>query len=316
MALLIRSSRDFESPSSKLPGSCRTCGEWLVRYVPYCTVCGTPNEPNSGEETTEGGPDKPEGTVRIAHLSDLHLGRPLRKRNPLETLRIWLGAFEDTGVDVVVVSGDLVHKPSDKRSLREARGALESSSIPFVVAPGNHDITSPGKAGAFEEVFGSYPRVETHANVTFLLVDSNAGLPPDERRRHERLFARVVCFVEGRVGEAQLDALDAQLSTGDDGHRIMVLHHHLVSQPNASRRVGLMAPLQDAQTVRRWAVSRRISVALHGHHHVMRRAGVQGGGLVVLNGGTSTLIGPPFRARMVDLLPGGRRRVLPVELRL
>ncbi len=316
MALLLRAPRDFEETSTSGPGVCVTCGEWLVRYVPYCTVCKTPFEGPAPGEGLLDPKEKTGGTVRLAHLSDLHLGRPLVKPDPLEVLRIWLGAFVEARADVVVISGDLVQRAGDKRSLRAARGALEASSLPFVVVPGNHDVGRPGVLGPFEEIFGSFPRIEAHGGVNFLLLDTNAGLLPDERRRHERLFARIACFVEGRVGEGQLERLDEALSNADDGPRVMVLHHHLVSQPNRSRRFGLMAPLQDAHAVRRWAVANRVVLALHGHQHVMRRAGVQSGGLVVLNGGSSTLIGPPYRARIVDILEDGRRRVIPVELRL
>ncbi len=316
MALLLRAPRDFEDSSTVGPGTCQTCGEWLIRYVPFCAICFTPIEKAAPEEPMRRSTDKSEDAVRLVHLSDLHLGRPLAKPNPLDLLRIWLGAFSDAQVDVVVISGDLVQRSNDRKSLAAVRRALEDSSIPFVVVPGNHDVGRPGKHGAFEDVFGSFPRVETHAGVTFLLVDSNAGLPPHERRRHERLFARVVCFVEGRVGGAQLEKLDSLLGASEPGPRVMVLHHHLVPQPNRSVKLGLMFPLQDAHSVRRWAVSRRVALALHGHHHVMRRAGVQSGGLVVLNGGSSTLVGPPYRARIIDLYQGGNKRVIPVELRL
>lgn len=319
MPLLLRTHRDFgESPTAG-PGTCLTCGEWLIRYVPYCTVCLTPIEGRVGDHSPKplvDDKEKVEGAVRLAHLSDLHLGRPRAKPNPLEILRIWLGSFVGALTDVVIISGDLVQRTGDRKSFVAVRSVLEESGLPFVVVPGNHDVGRPGVPGIFEQVYGTFPRVEIHAGVAFILIDSNAGLPPDERRRHERLFARVACFVEGRVGQAQLARLDEELEKIGDLKRVMVLHHHLVAQPDRYRRFGFMGPLQDAHMVRRWAVSRKVILALHGHHHVMRRAGVQSGSLVVLNGGTSTLKGPPYRARLIDLQPDGNRRVIPVELRL
>ncbi len=315
MALLLGSHRDFDVADQNLR-SCRTCGEWLVRYVPYCTVCNTPVGPVAFPEAGGTPGEKAEGAVRIAHMSDLHLGRPRATPKPFDTFRIWMDALAEVGVDIVAISGDVVQRPGDVKSLRAARGILEESGLPFVVVPGNHDIDRPGKPGSFEDIFGTFPRTETHHGLTFILIDSNAGLPPDERRRHERLFARIVCFVEGRVGEEQLRELDDMLEVAPKGPRVLLLHHHLVSQPQWVVRMGLMAPLQDAHVVRRWAMSQGVILALHGHHHIMRRAGVQSGGLVVLNGGSSTLEGPPYRARLVDVHRGGKRRVVPVELRL
>jgi 3',5'-cyclic AMP phosphodiesterase CpdA len=316
VALLLRSARDFDGGGAAPERTCQTCGEWLVRYVPYCTVCRTPAASPALEIDQDAVREKTAGAIRIGHLSDLHLGRPMTKRSPLDLFRIWLGALAESEVDVVVVSGDLVQRATDRRSLVSAREALGSSGLPWVVVPGNHDVARPGEPGVFEEVFGAYPRVEVHAGITFILIDTNAGLPPGARGRHERIFARFGCFVEGRVGEAQLEALDRLLDAAPEGPRVLVHHHHLVSQPEWTRKIGFMFPLQDADAVRRWAVSRGVVLALHGHHHQMRRAGVQEGGLVVLNGGSSTLVGPPYRARLVDLQPGGNRRVIPVELRL
>lgn len=72
--------------------------------------------------------------VRVAHLSDFHLGAPLsRGRLATERAIAWVA---DRHPDLVVVTGDLVSHPRGEPLLRTL---MEALGRPFVVL-GNHDV--------------------------------------------------------------------------------------------------------------------------------------------------------------------------------
>jgi uncharacterized protein len=72
------------------------------------------------------------GGLRIAHLSDFHLGVPSRGNRAVERAVAWAAAGS---FDIVVVTGDLLSRPGGERGLRALAAQLPDS---FVVL-GNHD---------------------------------------------------------------------------------------------------------------------------------------------------------------------------------
>ncbi|HVC88242.1 MAG TPA: metallophosphoesterase [Gaiellaceae bacterium] len=70
--------------------------------------------------------------LRIAHLSDFHLGVPSRGVRAVERAVDWVAA---RGPDLVCITGDLLSRPRGERQLRELLGRLRH---PYVVL-GNHD---------------------------------------------------------------------------------------------------------------------------------------------------------------------------------
>jgi uncharacterized protein len=71
--------------------------------------------------------------LRIAHLSDFHLGQPSRASVSIERAVQWV---ESRQPDLVTVTGDLVSHPRAEERLRELFGRLGAS---YVVL-GNHDV--------------------------------------------------------------------------------------------------------------------------------------------------------------------------------
>lgn len=71
--------------------------------------------------------------LRIAHLSDFHLGTPSRGRRAVERAVAWTAARRP---DLVLVSGDLLSRPRGERLLRELLARLE----PCICVLGNHDF--------------------------------------------------------------------------------------------------------------------------------------------------------------------------------
>ena len=71
--------------------------------------------------------------VRIAHLSDFHLGIPSRGAHAVERAVEWV---EEREPDLVCVTGDLLSRPSGAATLE---GLLRRLGHPYVVL-GNHDL--------------------------------------------------------------------------------------------------------------------------------------------------------------------------------
>ena len=260
---------------------------------------------SSGLETLSSPGD---GIVRIGHLSDIHVGKPVDAGPAAPAaLKHWLTAFDDVGVDVVIVSGDLVESPGDRVGLLRVRHLLETHDLPWVAVPGNHDVAHPGRPGVFGELIGGYPRIERHDGVDFVLFDSMGGLPVDAREPYERLVGERVCYMRGRVGEEQLSWASARLGGAKNRPRVLVVHHHLVPQEEvldgeypSGAPERLMVPLLDADRLLEWADRHAISLAFHGHRHrhwplYLRR------GLVISNAGSAARGKPERRARIVDL---------------
>jgi predicted MPP superfamily phosphohydrolase len=86
------------------------------------------------EVELEGLPQELDG-LRIAHLSDLHLGVPSRGTRAVEKAVAWI---EERRPDLVCLTGDLVTRRSGLRTLHRH---LEKLAPCFVVL-GNHDLVS------------------------------------------------------------------------------------------------------------------------------------------------------------------------------
>jgi uncharacterized protein len=71
--------------------------------------------------------------LRIAHLSDFHLGLPSRGSRAVERAVEWV---RERGPELVVVTGDLLSRPRGQPTLRSL---LSELGTPFVVL-GNHDV--------------------------------------------------------------------------------------------------------------------------------------------------------------------------------
>jgi predicted MPP superfamily phosphohydrolase len=71
--------------------------------------------------------------LRVAHLSDFHLGLPSRGSRAVVRAVDWVVARRP---ELVLVTGDLLSRPSGEQALRELLGRLDTT---FVVL-GNHDV--------------------------------------------------------------------------------------------------------------------------------------------------------------------------------
>ncbi|MBN2352645.1 MAG: metallophosphoesterase [Spirochaetales bacterium] len=78
--------------------------------------------------------------MTIAQISDLHLGRsPYPGVDAQANLQKVLEDVSGQGVDLIVVSGDLVQDENDEGAYVAARERLDACGPPYRVMPGNHD---------------------------------------------------------------------------------------------------------------------------------------------------------------------------------
>lgn len=93
--------------------------------------------------------------IKFLHGADLHLDSPfralppeqaaLRRREQLGLLRDLVDLANDTGCDLVLLSGDLLDSEAARPDTAEAlRRALAVCRAPVFIAPGNHDYFAPG----------------------------------------------------------------------------------------------------------------------------------------------------------------------------
>jgi len=106
--------------------------------------------------------------LRIAHLSDFHLGLPSRGSVAAERAVDWVSGREP---DLIAVTGDLVSRPRGEPALREL---LERLGTPFVVL-GNHDVDH--SRDPFSRAAGLTDLAPAH-----LLVDESTTLDVRGRR--------------------------------------------------------------------------------------------------------------------------------------
>ena len=122
----------FDAP----PTHCSNCGTKLVPFLPDCRRCGTPAPARTGEvEVPESGAlEKPTGAIRVAHLSDLHIGQnvPATKLKPIAVLLPPLLGWFKKNSPKKLRGKTLEDLPSEERQAREQFSRLQELVISLV----------------------------------------------------------------------------------------------------------------------------------------------------------------------------------------
>jgi len=150
-------------------------------------------------------PGLPDGLdgLRIAHLSDFHLGNPSRGRGATERAVAWVA---ERRPDLVCVTGDLVSHPRGVPLLVRLLGSLER---PYVVL-GNHDVA------VSRDPFSRAAELEGLAEVSVLLRDDAAVA--------ERRGARLQLVGADAISYQRGDARPWELADPDAKLRILLCH--------------------------------------------------------------------------------------------
>jgi 3',5'-cyclic AMP phosphodiesterase CpdA len=223
-------------------------------------------------------------TFTLAHLSDPHLPplpatrlrdlagkralgylnwtRNRHKYHRREVLDALVADMQAQRPDHIAVTGDLVNLALEAE-FTPAQAWLESVGTPqrVTVVPGNHDAYVRATRHRFAGAFGQYLRGDAAVD----------GTPfPFVRRRGPLALIGVSSAVPtpplmatGRLGRAQLDALDRDLAqmSADEAFRVLLVHHPLHSGSRMKR-------LTDSKALRAVLKRRGVELVLHGHDHI------------------------------------------------
>ena len=232
-------------------------------------------------------------TFTLAHLSDPHLPplpeaqlrdlagkralgylnwtRNRHKYHRREVLDALVADMQAQRPDHIAVTGDLVNLALEAE-FSPAQAWLESVGPPrdVTVVPGNHDAYVRATRHHFTDIFEDYLRADTD--------EADSAAFPFVRHRGPLALIGVSSAVPtlplmatGRLGRAQLDALDrrlAKLST-EDAFRVLLVHHPLHSDARMKR-------LTDSKALRAVLKRRGVELVLHGHDHIHSTVWLEG----------------------------------------
>lgn len=185
----------------------------------------------------------PRKTLKVAHISDLHVGSPHFDPNLLNRAIMEVNEEEP---DVLIITGDLTND-GFQREYSAAQAYVENFECPHkVIVPGNHDSRNVGYVH-FEDMFGSRNSVHYLPGITVLAVDSTQ---PD--------------LNEGKLGRQNYRWIVQQFAREDD-FKVMAMHHHLISIPGTGRERNI---IEDAGDVLELLVEIGVDMVLSGHKHV------------------------------------------------
>lgn len=230
-------------------------------------------------------------TVRLAHVSDLHLaaansewrwrdwfnkrlftwmnlsvfGRGRRFARAEQVLARLADELGQRRCDRVIFSGDATALGFDAE-LRRVADLLRVGQRPGLAIPGNHDYCTIGAArsGNFERRFAPwqqgtrvddhiYPFAQQVGDVWLIAVNSAKG---------NRWFWDAT----GRTGREQLERLRRLLQGLPAGPRILVTHYPVCLEDG--RPEGIAHGLQDVRETVAAAAAGGVGLWLHGHRHV------------------------------------------------
>lgn len=233
-------------------------------------------------------------TFTLAHLSDPHLPplpaarlrdlagkralgylnwtRNRHKYHRREVLDALVADMQAQRPDHIAVTGDLVNLALEAE-FTPAQAWLESIGTPqqVTVVPGNHDAYVRATRHHFTGTFEQYLRGDAATSGTSF---------PFLRRRGPLALIGVSSAVPtlplmatGRLGRAQLDALDRELAQlpPDEAFRVLLVHHPLYSTSRMKR-------LTDSKALRAVLKRRGAELVLHGHDHIHSTMWLEGAG--------------------------------------
>lgn len=152
----------------------------------------------------------------IVHISDLHFGREVSK-----VLASLLKHISRIQPDIIIISGDLTQR-AKQREFRIARDFLAQLKYPYLIVPGNHDIST---FRLFERFFYPWKKWRQYVSTElepvihadeFVVVGVNTA----------RRFGWYLDWSRGRISPSQTQRVVKELEkVSNDRLRLMVAHH-------------------------------------------------------------------------------------------
>ncbi|MFX1344667.1 MAG: metallophosphoesterase family protein [Promethearchaeota archaeon] len=183
--------------------------------------------------------------VEIIHISDLHYGSEFLP----ECMENIINYIKDSRPDVVICSGDVIHKGR----VVQFRGILPyieriKKITKFLAVPGNHDAKNSGLV-FYEKLIG--PR-----RSRLLLEDKDTIIVGVCSARDDLAY--------GEIGDEQLDWIGRQFNKNLE-NRVIALHHHLIPIPMSGQK---FTTVRDAGELLALTQLFEVDLVLMGHRHV------------------------------------------------
>ena len=183
--------------------------------------------------------------MEIVQISDLHFGGGSEFK--LEMLEDVIDFINDLSPDVLVCTGDLVHK-GRYRQYQGLSPILKKIEVPFLCVPGNHDAKNNGII--FFERF-IMPR-----RSRLIIEDLNTILIGINSAKDD--------LSTGEIGDEQLLWLAKSFNKPLE-NRIIALHHHVIQVPYSGRK---QTTLTDAGEILELTQLFQVDLVLMGHKHI------------------------------------------------
>jgi len=180
--------------------------------------------------------------VRIAHISDPHVGSPYFVPNLMNRV---IEELNEMRPDVVVCTGDLTNE-GYRQEYKNWVAYRDRIKAPIHTVPGNHDARNVGYLH-FEELIGRRDWTAEVKGVRVVGVDSSE---PD--------------LNEGQVGRERYGWIREVFSEPAE-LKIFALHHHLLPVPGTGRERNTVADAGDLLEV---LITSGVNIVLTGHKHV------------------------------------------------
>ncbi len=182
------------------------------------------------------------GNVRIAHISDFHVGSPFFVPNLMNRVIAELNELEP---ELVVITGDVTNE-GYRQEYKNVVAYLDRLRSPVAVVPGNHDARNVGYVH-FEELIGPRHWSRDVRGVQVVGADSSE---PD--------------LDEGQIGRERYEWICEQFAAPAD-LKVFALHHHLLPVPGTGRE---RSTVMDAGDLLQVLLECGVNVVLAGHKHV------------------------------------------------
>jgi 3',5'-cyclic AMP phosphodiesterase CpdA len=180
--------------------------------------------------------------VRIAHISDPHVGSSFFVPNLMNRVIVELNAMEP---DAVICTGDLT-TDGYRQEYKQFVAYASRIKAPVYTIPGNHDARNVGYLH-FEDLVGERYWVADLDGVRIVGADSSE---PD--------------INEGQIGRERYPWIREQFDV-EARLKIFAIHHHLLPIPGTGRERSVV---NDAGDLLELLTTAGVNVVLSGHKHV------------------------------------------------
>jgi 3',5'-cyclic AMP phosphodiesterase CpdA len=248
---------------------------------------------------------------RAIGLVNLALNR--RRKHKAELLDGLSADLRAQAVDHLALTGDLSNLALEGEWQAALRwlGRLEAAPAAATIIPGNHDVYTADvvRAGAFERLFGGYQTGDVAPPARAHAAAAAGTAPVDGRDRYPFVRLRGPLAIVGvnscvatgdlgawgEVGAAQLERLEAVLTSAEVAHRVRVV---LIHHPPVMHKGGEARNLRDRAALVALLARTGADLVLHGHDHRDENAvleGPAGARIAVVGAGSASYSGGPER---------------------